>query len=136
MFADGGEPALHLCVSDATVLGQRPFRSAETADFIPPGIDTLAAPADTALISRILFDREERLWVERTLPRLGVSSDQSHGVPGATLDVLTRSGDFVGRVTLPDGLRFQDAQGDTVWAYDIGALGEVGVVAAELVLAP
>lgn len=108
VYDRGDEPAFHLCVSDGEPAGA------------------------AALFARARLDRDGRLWVERDLPGVDSMFDTLYGVAGARLDVISATGELLARVELPEGLRFQDARGDTLWAFSIGELDEVDVVAAEI----
>lgn len=123
---------LHICVSDAEFFGQPPIGDEEAIDPAVPGVDELHAPPDSALFSRIVVDGSGRIWVERDLPRVGMGFDELYGVPGARLDVISWEGEFLGRVKLPEGVRFQDAQGDSIWGFSIGEFNEVEVFAGAL----
>jgi hypothetical protein len=85
------------------------------------------SPAEPALLHRMVLDRDGRVWVERDAPE-PTSLDGLYGVPGARLDVFSAAGEFLGAVRMPEGLRFQGAVGDAVFAFEIGEWGEVYVV--------
>lgn len=44
-----------------------------------------------------------------------------------------RRSPFLARVEMPSRLRFQDAAGDTVWAFEIGEVDQGSIVASEIV---
>lgn len=126
------EAAIHLCVA-----GQEPATAHPDAPEVPEELardmGRLASASARALFSRVLMDRDGRLWVERHLPAIGSGADRMYGVAGASYDVLTAGGAVVARVTLPAGWRLQDALGEHVWAFEVGPLGEVDVVKGRLV---
>ncbi|TVP46213.1 MAG: hypothetical protein EA350_07555 [Gemmatimonadales bacterium] len=132
VFGPGDAAELHVCATD-----RERFRQ-DGPDPFPPEDDWLleieALPhADSeAILSRVHLDHDGRIWIERELPRPGTAFDPIFGVAGAHLDVISPTGEFLARVKLPETLRFQDAKGDTIWAFAIGAFNEVDVVAAEI----
>lgn len=123
---------MHICVED-----QERFRQVGPDPFPPEDewlveIEAQAHSESEAILSRIHVDHDGRVWVQRELPRPGAPYDPIFGVAGATMDVLSPAGEFLARVRLPDDLRFQDAKGDTIWAFSIGEFSEIDVVAAEI----
>lgn len=122
----------HLCVEDASPPSP-PDPDGEELD--EQWIDTaaeLSAPSRPALLGRVVVDGDDRIWVERTLPRPGSGWDRIYGAPGGRLDLFSPQGELIARVQMPAGLRFQDAVGDTVWAFTIGDLQEVSIVALQI----
>ncbi|TVP54219.1 MAG: hypothetical protein EA351_13640 [Gemmatimonadales bacterium] len=132
VFGPSDEPEIHICVTD-----RERFRQ-EGPDPFPPEdqwlaeIEALPRTDSEAIFSRVHLDHDGRIWVERELPRPGAAFDPIFGVAGAHLDVLSPSGEFLARVKLPEKFRFQDAKGDTIWAFAIGEFNEVDVVAAQI----
>lgn len=88
-------------------------------------------PDRLAAVGRILVGRGGRIWVQRKRPT-PFGRDVMYGPPGGEWDVFTEDGDFLGEVDAPPGARLQASAGDTVWAFEIGELDEVWVVAYEL----
>lgn len=133
VFNASDEPQVHICVADDEVHGRSRPEVDERRD---PGLieqyEALPTSTTTALFSRVRVDHDGRIWIERTLPSTGSLTDPTYGVAGARMDVLTSEGEFLARMTLPEGLRFQDARGDTIWGFSIGSLDEIEVVAAEI----
>ncbi len=122
---------LHLCVEE----DERVRRDADGPPPDDPWVGEILAqpPSGTeALFARIQVDHDGRIWIMRDLPRAGDGFDQVLGVAGARFDVISPNGAFLARVRLPESLRFQDARGDTIWAFAVGALQEVDVVAARI----
>lgn len=132
IFGPDEAPRLYLCSEDDEVVETSRGEGPEVPERVRATLDTLRAPARPALFSRLVIDRDGRLWVERDPPRPGDAFDRMYGVPGATLDLISPSGRLLARVRMPTGLRFQDALGDTVWAFAIGELDEVTVAAGAL----
>lgn len=133
VFAASGEPAFHICVADIEVHGrQQPAMDERRPAGFLEQYEALPVSTTTALFSRIRIDHDGRIWIERTLPSAGSLSDPTYGIAGARMDVLSSDGEFLARMTLPEGFRFQDARGDTIWGFSIGTLDEVEVVAAEI----
>lgn len=126
------EPEFHLCVSDLESFGRGGPEDYEIPEDLVASMGELPMSETVALFSRAQLDRDGRLWIERELPQVGSMFDNLYGVAGAHLDVISASGRFLARVELPEGLRFQDARGDTLWAFSIGEFDEVDVVAAEI----
>jgi hypothetical protein len=58
--------------------------------------------------------------------------DRWFGPPGATFDVLDRSGRYLGEVHAPDDTRLAAAHGNTVIGLRSDSLGAVSVVAFRL----
>lgn len=81
---------------------------------------------------RLVLDADGRLWVQRERPQLGVPMAELYGMPGAEHDVFDADGRYLGTVRLPDGARLQAVRADTVYAFEIGDLGETWVVALEM----
>ncbi len=89
-----------------------------------------AGPPETpASFGRLVLDADGRLWVQRERPRPGVDRAELYGMPGAEHDVFDAAGRYLGTVRLPEGARLQTARGDTVYAFEIGDMGETWVVA-------
>jgi hypothetical protein len=132
VYGPSDAPALHVCVADAEPFGRGGPEDHEVPAEVAASLDELVMSETVALFSRARLDRDGRLWVERELPQVGSMADGLYGVAGAHLDVISASGEFLARVKLPAGLRFQDARGDTLWAFSIGEFDEVDVVAAEI----
>jgi hypothetical protein len=126
-------PRTHLCVGDREVFGQGHERLTDVDTDRVREVEALPASGEAALFSRVVVDADDRIWVERTLPRSGAPWDALYGTPGALLDLLSSEGEFIGRLRMPEGLRFQDARGDTLWAFHIGHLQEIEVVSSRLV---
>jgi hypothetical protein len=87
----------------------------------------VGSPPEPALFHRMVLDRDRRVWVERDAPE-PTSLELLYGVPGARLDVFSEEGGFLGTIRMPEGLRFQGAVGDAVFAFEIGEWDEVYVV--------
>ena len=132
VYGASDEPEIHLCVTDRERFRQDgPDRFPAEDDWLLE-IEALPHTGSEAIFSRIHLDHDGRIWVQRELSRPGSPYDPIFGVEGAHLDVLSPSGEFLARVKLPDDLRFQDAKGDTIWAFSIGEFNEIDVVAAEI----
>jgi hypothetical protein len=131
VYGPGDEVELHVCVSDREFFGHGGV-GAEVGAAVGEEVDSLPLSERDALFSRLRLDHDGRLWIERELPRLDSSFDMVYGVAGAHLDVLSPRGELVARMQLPDGLRFQEARGDTIWAFRVGEFDEVEVVAAQI----
>lgn len=132
VYGPAGAPEFHLCVSDRERFGHGGTEDHEVPEDLAAQLSELPMSETVALFSRARLDRDGRLWVERELPQVGSMFDNLYGVAGAHLDVISASGEFLARVKLPESLRFQDARGDTLWAFSIGEFDEVDVVAAEI----
>ena len=131
VYGPGDEVEMHICVSDQEFFGYG-GAGAEVGAEMGEEVDGLPRSERDALFSRLHLDHDGRLWIERELPGLDSPFDMVHGVAGAHLDVLSSSGDLVARMQLPDGLRFQEARGDTIWAFRVGEFEEIDVVAARI----
>lgn len=97
--------------------------------------DALAAvgPSENpATAGRLLFDAEERLWVQRERPQPFGGTERLHGVPGATYDVFGSDGALLGSLTAPPGARVQTALGDTLWTLRSAETGGYELVAYEI----
>jgi hypothetical protein len=125
-------PRFQLCVDDTEHFGEGLPPSPELLEGLAEAYERLPAPDRPALLSRMVLDADGRLWVQRELGVSGAPWDAVFGVAGAHLDAFSPDGAYLGRLRLPDELRFQDARGDTVWTFRVGELGEVGVVAGVL----
>lgn len=89
-----------------------------------------AEPASThARIGRLFSDGEGRIWVQRNRVSGVYLQDRWFGPPGATFDVLDRSGRYLGAVQAPDDTRLAGAHGHTVIGLRSDSLGAVSVVA-------
>lgn len=105
---------------------------------VPEGEEELAdairdagEPDRPASVGRILVGEEGRIWVQRVRPT-PFGRDAMYGPPGGEWDVFAADGTYLGAVQPPSGARLQAAAGDTVWAFEIGELDEIWVVAYEL----
>jgi hypothetical protein len=132
VFGPEDEAELHICVSDRERYRQQGPNPLPPEDDWLAEIEALPLAASEAIFSRIHLDHDGRIWVERELSRPGDAFDPLFGVAGAHLDVISPGGRFLARVRLPADLRFQDARGDTIWAFATGEFNEVDVVAAEI----
>ncbi len=126
------EATVHICVSDRDAFGYREGSDEFERSDVMVRADDLPRPEAQPLFSRLQMDHDGRLWVERELPRVHSAPDVRYGVAGAHLDVLSPDGTLLARMRLPEGLRFQEARGDTIWAFRIGEFDEVQVVAARI----
>ncbi|MDT8369097.1 MAG: hypothetical protein RQ745_07805 [Longimicrobiales bacterium] len=131
VYGPRDEVDVHICVSDRERFGPG-GAGGEVDAGVRPAADGLPRSETEALFSRIRLDHDGRLWIERELPGLDSPSDRVHGVAGAHLDVVSPDGELLARMQLPDGLRFQEARGDTLWAFRIGEFDEIEVVAARI----
>jgi hypothetical protein len=94
------------------------------------GSEQAAKPGAT---SRMFFDAEERLWIQRNRSSSVDPWGALYGAPGGRYDVFSPGGDYLGEVDAPEGARLQSALGDTKWAIHIGELGEPWIVAYQMV---
>ncbi|MEX2531464.1 MAG: hypothetical protein WD960_11890 [Gemmatimonadota bacterium] len=131
VYGRGDEAKSHTCITDRELFGYGGARAEVGAEVVEE-VGGLPRSETKALFSRLHLDHDGRLWIQRELPRLDSTFDLVYGVAGAHLDVLSPDGDLVARMQLPDGLRFQEARGDTIWAFRIGEFDEVDVVAARI----
>lgn len=119
---------------------------------VPLGARELGGPGDTAQaalaqafaaadgptwpasIGRIVVTVEGGLWVQRERPAvLGGSNEMLWGVAGAAMDVFDQAGRFQGIVEVPAGARIQAVSSDRAWAFEVGPLDEVWLVAYRVV---
>lgn len=92
-----------------------------------------AEPASSlARIGRLFSDGEGRIWAQRDRVSGVYLQDRWFGPPGATFDVLDRSGRYLGEVHAPDDTRLAAAHGNTVIGLRSDSLGAVSVVAFRL----
>lgn len=103
-----------------------------SADAFAAALADAPRPDTLAPFGRLFVSREGDLWVQRERPSALRFGESYHGVPGARYDVFDDDGSYLGEVRAPENARLQAALGDTVWAYEIGALDETWVVAYEL----
>lgn len=88
-------------------------------------------PDRLASTGELLVGEDGRIWVQRKRPT-PFGRDALYGPPGGQWDVFAGDGSYLGSVKAPSGARLQAAAGDTVWAFEIGELDEVRVVAYEV----
>jgi hypothetical protein len=125
-------PRFQLCVEDPADFGEGLPPTEALPEDLAAEYERMPVPDRPALLSRMVLDADGRLWVQREVGHSGAPWDAFFGVAGANLDAFSPDGTYLGRLRLPDDLRFQDARGDTVWTFRVGDLGEVGVVAGLL----
>lgn len=132
-----GRPLRQLC-READPL---PVTPEERGRNVPSPFGELAAaiedaprPPRYAAYGRLILGARGRLWVQRERMPAVPGRAGLYGEPGAEHDVFDRSGEFLGTVVAPEGARLQAAAGDTVWAYEVGDLDEVRIVAYELIV--
>ncbi len=125
-------PQYQLCVAGARSFGEGLPPVEELPDEVLEALGRMPPAEQPARLSRLVLDTDGRLWVQRELGVSGAPWDAVFGVAGANFDAFSAEGAYLGRLRLPDDLRFQDARGDTVWTFRVGAFGEVGVVTGVL----
>jgi len=86
-------------------------------------------PEQPAPISRLLFGRQGRLWVERE--RFGRRDGPAAflGRPGSLFDVFDRDDRYLGEVRTPEGAHLMAASGDLLWMIEYGPFDVPTVVA-------
>jgi len=85
--------------------------------------------SNLARIGRLFSDGEGRIWAQRDRVSGVYLQDRWFGPPGATFDVLDRSGAYLGEVRAPDDTRLAAAHGNTVIGLRSDSVGAVSVVA-------
>ena len=108
--------------------GMRPHRRRSYEE----ALSAAPRPDRPAAISRLLFGRGGRLWVERE--RFGRQDGGAAftGRPGSTFDVFDADGRFLGETGAPDGVHVMAATGDTVWGLRYDAFDVPSVIAFRL----
>lgn len=143
-FDRDGRVVAHTCYPDESA--ERPegdwtsylWDGAGEADGPPDDLLTLLRdaelPANPAPISRLLVDSDGRVWVQRDLPKPWDGFDTTYGVAGATHDVFSATGAYLGSVTVPPGHRLQAARGDRLWTFIVGDLDEFSVAVFDMLV--
>lgn len=136
LLGPDGSPSAVVCRdAPALPLEGRELRALEggaRAQEMEAAVAGAPRPDSLAPFGRLFLSHEGRLWVQRERPSALRFGETYHGVPGALYDVFDADGAYVGEVRAPEKARLQAALGDTVWAYEIGELDEMWVVAYEL----
>jgi hypothetical protein len=113
-----------------------PLGDAETGRKVegPHGdaLRTAARPDRPAPFGRLVLSRDGGLWVQRARPDPTDGHAVLYGAAGGAHDIFDADGRFLGSVATPDRARIQGALGDRVWAFEVGDLDEVWVVAYRL----
>lgn len=124
-----GRPVRQLC-RDAGPLPIADREFGEGAERIRPELVEAARsaprPDRPAAFGRIVLGADGRVWVHRE--RVGIADMAVHGPPGGEWDIFTEDGRYLGAVRVPDRTHLMAAAGDTVWAFEVGDLGETWVV--------
>jgi len=82
---------------------------------------------------RVVVGADKSVWVERERPEPYPASMQHYGRAGSMFDVLAEDGTYVRTMRLPPRARLQGALGDTIWAYEMGEMDDISLVAYEVV---
>ena len=85
-------------------------------------------PREPIALGRMFFGSTGRLWVQRDR-----ENPLGSGPPrGATYDLVSPAGTYVGTVRAPDGVVFYGESDEWLIGYEVGELGETSVVAYEV----
>ncbi len=144
MFGNGGASRLVIRASDSDVrvvewtsspvpVGREERANwEEYATFFSqqPGQYSYTIPSAKPVYRDIATDNDSRIWVSLYAPAQRITlPPRPANIPGprlywqqpATYDVLSRTGDYLGRVVLPMRSRFMAAQGNRLWVRIKGA---------------
>jgi hypothetical protein len=137
VYDDDGSRILRLCAAAPA----QPLSAAERGRDIDDAYRDLAAAfaratpaADPARHGRIVMGADGTVWVERERQSPYPGHMRFYGDPGTTFDVFSPDGRRIRTLRLPPAARLQGALGDTIWAYEIGELEEVHLVAYEITM--
>ncbi len=94
---------------------------------LPLILQEAGEPQVPAVISRILIDTDDRVWIQRDRTLPWDSHGRAWGAASAMHDVFLASGEYLGSARMPEGHRLQASVGDRVWTFHVGELGEFSV---------
>lgn len=90
-------------------------------------------PDRPASIGRLIVAQDGGIWIERERPGMGSMNERLWGVAGAALDIFDPAGRYIGTIEQPARTRIQAVSGDVAWAFEVGELDEIEVVAYRIV---
>lgn len=138
-------PERTLCRDVATLPMTGSENGTETPSELAEGPDTermLAAIRDAprreppAPFARMFYGSDGRLWVQRDRPEPLNAQDRYFGVAGATWDVFSPAGEWLGETIAPSAVRIMAATDAVAYAIEESADGALWLVALRLELAP
>jgi len=88
-------------------------------------------PTDLNAVGRVVVSSDGDLWVDRRRPR-PLSREKLFGSPGGTMDIFSSSGDYLGRVIIPDRVSIQAVSDSMAVGIQFSELDEATIVAYRL----
>jgi len=132
----GARPALQVCTGAAPqplTPAERGVESPESLRDLADAIAIAPRPESPAAFGRLVLAGDGSIWVQRERrPAFPDFAGSMYGAPGATYDVFGRDGAYRTTLRMPDAARLQAVAGDTLWAYEVGSLDQVSLVAYRL----
>ena len=136
VYSNDGTRAMRIC-ADAPAQPLTPAERGRGADTVFADLARAFADAgpvnDPARHGRVVVGADQSIWVERERPEPYPGYMQHYGRAGSTFDILSPEGEHVWTLRLPPRARLQGALGDTIWAYEIGEMDDISLVAYEVV---
>jgi hypothetical protein len=129
---DEGGMDIRLCAG----LSPQPLTGAEQGRGLDPeqrdhalAFGSAPRPAEPAAVGRVVVGADGTIWVQRERPDPVPDMSSFFGRRGGVFDVLAPDGRHLRTVAMPANARLQGALGDTIWALEVGDLGEISLAA-------